>query len=87
MPEYDNNFLDAEDLVECLSRGCEVEFLYNGKKYSITHTIEGEVAVTEFYNEASGRTYPDGRQALAYELGEKKIKDIIAEMKIIDRSF
>ena len=24
--EYDNNFFDAEDLVEHLGRGCEVEF-------------------------------------------------------------
>ena len=87
MPKYDNNFFDAEDLVECLSRGCEVEFIYNQKKYSITHTAEGEVAVIEFYNEGSERTYSDGWQALEYEVGDKKLKDVISEMKITDRSF
>lgn len=87
MQKYDNNFLDAEDLVECLSRGCEVEFIYNKKKYSITHTSEGEVAVIEFSNKDSGKIYPDGWQALEYEVAEKKIKDIISKMKVLDRSF
>ena len=50
--KYDNNFYDEYDLAECLSRGCEVEFLYNGKKYSITHADNG-ISVTEFYNESS----------------------------------
>ena len=85
MSDYENPFYDAEDLIENLSRGCEVEFLYGGKKYSITHTSEGEVAVTEFYNEESGRLYPNSRKALNYKLGDKKIKDVIADMKILVR--
>lgn len=39
---YDNKFLGKLDLIECLNRGCEVEFLYNDKKYSITHIDEGD---------------------------------------------
>ena len=31
MNQYDNNFINEYDLVECLNRGCEVEFLYNEK--------------------------------------------------------
>ena len=85
MSDYENPFYDAEDLIEFLSRGCEVEFLYGGKKYSITHSAEGEVIVTEFYNEDSCRLYPNGRQALNYKLGDKKIKDVIADMKILVR--
>lgn len=86
MSTYDNNFFDARDLVECLSRGCEVEFLYNGKKYSITHTDEG-VSIIEFNNENSERTYSNGLLALEYEIDNKKLKDIISDMKVIDRSF
>ena len=86
MPKYDNNFFDDRDLVECLSRGCEVEFLYNKKKYSITHTDTG-ISIIEFNNEDSEKTYADGWQALEYEIDDKKLKDIIGEMKVIDRSF
>ena len=83
---YDNNFFDDRDLVDCLNRGCEVEFLYNNKKYSITHTNEG-VSIIEFYNEDSQKTYSTAENALKYEIDGKCLKDIIPEMKIIDRSF
>lgn len=87
MQEYDNNFLDAQDLIEALKRGCEVEFLYKEKKYSITHLEDGKIIIGEFYNSDSEKIYTDADQALEYKIGEKKIKDIIAEMKVIDRSF
>ena len=84
--KYDSNFYDERDLVDCLNRGCEVEFLYNDKKYSITHTDEG-ISITEFYNEDSEKTYSNAEKALEYEIDGKFLKDIIFEMKIIDRSF
>lgn len=84
--KYDNNFYDERDLVDCLKRGCEIEFLYNDKKYSITHAEEG-ISIIEFYNEDSEKTYPTAEQALEYELEGKLLKDIIHEMKITDRSF
>lgn len=86
MTDFDNNFYDADDLIDCLNRGCEVEFLYNDKKYSITHIPNG-ISILEFNNEESEKIYTDGKAALEYEIGDKKIKDIISEMKIIDRSF
>ena len=84
--KYDNNFYDERDLIDCLNRGCEVEFLYNDKKYSITHAEEG-ISIIEFYNEESEKTYSNAEQALEYEIEGKILKDIISEMKVIDRSF
>ncbi len=86
MNQYDNNFINENDLVECLSRGCEIEFLYNRKKYSITHTKNG-ISITEFNKEDSERTFINGQEALEYKIDNKKLKDIILDMKIIDRSF
>lgn len=81
-----NSFYDELDLIDCLNRGCEVEFSYNGKMYSITHTSEG-ISVTEFYNEESEKTYPDALTALSYEIDGNPLMDIISKMKVIDRSF
>lgn len=86
MMKYDNNFNDERDLIDCLNRGCEVEFLYNDKKYSITHVEEG-ISIIEFYNEDSEKTYSTAEQALEYEIEGKLLKEIIHEMKITDRSF
>ena len=81
--KYDNNFYDERDLVDCLNRGCEVEFLYNDKKYSITHAEEG-ISIIEFYNEDSEKTYSNAEQALEYEIEGKILKDIISEIKNVD---
>lgn len=87
MQEYDNNFYDEQDLIEALKRGCEVEFIYNEKKYSITHLSNGEIIIGEFYNSDSESIYDDVRQVLEYKIGDKKLKDIITKMKVIERSF
>lgn len=84
--DYDNNFYDERDLIDCLKRGCEVEFLYNKKKYSITHPAKG-ISIIEFYNENSEQIYPNAEEALEYRIGDKSLKDIISDMKVIDRSF
>ncbi len=86
MQEYDNNFFDERDLIEALNRGCEVEFLYDNKKYSITH-IDNGISIIEFNNYESERTYVDAKKAMEYEFGDKKLRDIISDMKVIDRSF
>lgn len=86
MTEYDNNFYDEHDFIECLSRGCEVEFLYNEKRYSITHTGSG-ISVIEFYNPDSERTYESVNELLCHKFGVKMLKEILPDMKIIDRSF
>ncbi len=85
--QYDNRFYDERDLIEHLNRGCEVEFLYNGKKYSITHISEG-VIIGEFYNEESEKIYPTTSEILDYKINDSTtLKDIIDDMKVLDRSF
>ena len=87
MQEYDNNFFDERDLIEALNRGCEVEFLYDNKKYSITHLEDKKIIIGEFYNLDSVEIYTDPQKAMEYEFGDKKLRDIISDMKVIDRSF
>jgi hypothetical protein len=84
--KYDNNFCDAGDLLENLKRGCEIEFIYKRKKYSITH-VESGICIMEFYNEDSEKIYPTAEQCLEHEISGKRLNDIINEMKIIERSF
>lgn len=84
--KYDNGFYDDRDLIDNLNRGCEIEFLYEEKKYSITHTDDG-ISIIEFYNDDSEKTYSTAELLLAHDFNGKSLKDIISEIKIIDRSF
>lgn len=87
MQVYDTNFFDAQDLIEALKRGCEVEFTYKEKRYSITHLGDGKILVGEFYNSDSEKIYTDASQVLKYESKGEKLKNIVSTMKVIDRSF
>ena len=85
MAEYNDNFLDADEFIDCVSRGGEVEFIFDNKKYSITHG-EYEIYVMEAYNEMSEKVYANPIAALSYPIGDKTIGDILEDMKITFRS-
>lgn len=86
MSKYDNSFLDTDDFIECLKRGCEVEFLYKATKYSITHIDEG-ISVVEYNNPSSEKIFSDASATLDCKISGKKLGEIIDKIKIIDRSF
>lgn len=87
MPKYDNNFSSEPDMIECLERGCEIEFLYHKKQYSITHTPLNEISIIEYGNLESEKTYSTAKEVISYPIENRCLKDIINDMKIIDRSF
>ena len=86
MQEYDNNFSNIEDFMDCLNRGCEVEFIYRNKIYSITHD-QKKIIVYEVNNESSEKEYDDSIAALKYQIDDKFLADILSEMKITFRTF
>lgn len=86
MQEYDHNFKNAADFAQCMNRGCEVEFLYAGKNYSITQH-KNKIILCEMYNESSEKQYQDPIAALEYKIDGKKLEDILSKMKIIFRTF
>ena len=86
MSDYDNNFRDEDDLIQCMERGCEVEFAYKDKVYSITRP-ENKFVVMEAYNENSEKQFFSARAALRYDLGDKHLKNALADIQIIFRTF
>lgn len=87
MIEYDNSFNSIYDFIECIDRGCEVEFKYQNKEYSITHIEDNKLLICEFYIEDSDVVYNNSSDLLEYKLKNKPLKDLIPSLKIISRSF
>lgn len=56
-------------------------------KNILSHILMRGISIIEFYNYDSERIYNDAEKALEYEIDGKKLRDIIKEIKIIDRSF
>lgn len=85
--QYDASFHNANDLLECLKRGCEVEFEYLTKTYSITHIENSQLVICEFYNEESEMIYETPEDLFDYIIEDKILKNIVSDLKIISRSF
>lgn len=84
--KYDNNFNEASDMINCINRGCEIEFEYHNKKYSITHPLN-QILICEFYNESSEMLYDNAFELLDYKIDGMLLSDILKDLRILSRSF
>jgi hypothetical protein len=82
----DYNFTTEEEFIDCFSRGCEAEFKYNGKHFSITH-YNNKISIAEAYTEANEGLFDTPKEALEYLVDNKRLGDILLEMEVLDRSF
>ena len=85
MAQYDINFSSEQDFIQCLERGCEIEFLYDGKKFSIFWADRREILGE--YGKDSDQTFSSPREALNGLVNDKPLKDVLSEIKIIFRTF
>ncbi|MDR1101984.1 MAG: hypothetical protein LBL34_06525 [Clostridiales bacterium] len=84
------NFKSVEDLLEHINRGCEVGFLYKGKEYFMgmpTKKVDYKFFIGECCNDNSDGEYMTAEEMLEYSFGDRKLKDIVNDMEVIERSF
>ena len=86
MREFDNNFISAYDFAQAINRGGEVEFIYGDKEYSVTRPDGRTVFVCEADNADSEIGYTNPIDALSYPIGDKRLGDILGDMKVTFRS-
>lgn len=95
------NFKTISDFRFCMEYHGEVEFLYNGQSYSITHP-EGLINVGEgyyikedvCYNAEShqecvdwkGKQYNTADEALEYMIDGERLRDIVTKIKVVVRT-
>ncbi len=80
------NFKTLDELYENISRGGEIEFMYQNKMYSITHS-KNNIIVMEAYNPSTEKVYENPEEVGDYRIGEVQIKNILDKMTITFRCF
>ena len=78
-------FKDIDELIENITRGNEIEFIYDKKKYSITHSELG-IHIMEFDNYDSQIIYETCKNIGEYIINGKKLSNIINNLEILFRS-
>jgi hypothetical protein len=81
-----DKFESLEEFIDNLNRGGEIEFLFNEKKYSISHP-EGNLTFIEQGNENSLRDFNNVNELLEYKIDNQKISDIVTLIQPFFRCF
>ena len=84
--EFDTVFTNAEDILDHMMRGCEVEFLYNDEFYFIGYP-EGKLMIFEGPGDPEPTVYEKRADALDHKFGDKTLVEILPHMKILFRAF
>jgi len=84
---YDDSdkFLDADDFIDCFERGCELVFIYGDRFYSAT-PAEGGFYILETYKVETMVRYDTPAAMLDHPIGEKRLRDILQDMVVTDRT-
>lgn len=85
MSQYSENFKDKEKFIDCMNRGCEVQFIYKNKSYGI-FPIAGKFIIGEDYNDKSEKSYKTAEEILHYPIEGKTLGVILNLMKITFKS-
>lgn len=86
----EDKFDSIQELYENIRRGGEVEFTYDGKEYSITHSeinSEEKIYVMEQNNYDSLIIFYSADEIGKYCIGTKRLEDIVTKVQVTFRCF
>ncbi len=84
-----DSFESFDEFIDCIRRGCEIEFVYDGQRYAVWHgncICIGKIIDESSFDEVCYE-YDNAENAGTYMLNGKMLKDIVADLQILDRLF
>ncbi|MBD5146614.1 MAG: hypothetical protein HDT21_12005 [Ruminococcus sp.] len=88
---YHRSFESLAELKFCISCGAEINFEYNGHEYGIGKTMDNKYYIGSCFRK--GEPEPgdelissDEEDILNYSLGEKKLRECLNEIVVLDRT-
>ena len=81
----DNRFKTISEFNECIIRGGEVEFTWQGINYSVTSYAD-KISISQFYSQETERLFDTPDEALEYMVGEDRLRDVITQVTVIERT-
>lgn len=82
--DEENRFKTISEFKECLIRGGEVEFRWNGKDYSIGGYDKYVICASNQEKTEKVCNTPD--EILEYMVGEDRLRDVITQVTVIWRT-
>ena len=83
--EEDNRFKTISEFKECMVRGGEVEFMWNGLHYSVTH-YNDNISISHSRRQDTEMQRKTADEILEYMVGEDRLRDVITKVSVVDRT-
>ena len=83
--EEDNRFKTISDFKECIIRGGEVVFSWNGITYAVS-SYAGKIGISESYKQETEKLCDTVDEVLEFMVGTDRLYDVITKVTVIDRT-
>ncbi|MGI5896578.1 MAG: DUF4417 domain-containing protein [Oscillospiraceae bacterium] len=80
-----NRFVTISDFENCMKWHGEVEFMWNGIVYNVTHRKD-KIAISVSYRQETEKLYDTVNEVLDYMVGKDRLRDVITQVTVIDRT-
>lgn len=81
----ENQFKTISDFKWSMKHGAEVEFVWNGQKYGISHA-DGKMNIYLWEQPSSIKRFNTADDALEYMVGADRLRDVITQVTVLDRT-
>ena len=82
-----NRFVSISDFKDCMRWGGEVEFVWNGIHYVVMrYGINNMITIYRMGYPETDRVCKDADEALEYMVGEDRLRDVITQVTVLDRT-
>lgn len=80
-------FQSIEDFKDCLNRGGEIEFLWDGVHYGVVrYGIDDKITIYEAYQPGTEVAYASADEVLQHLIGTNRLGEVITQLKVLDRT-
>ena len=83
--DEDNRFKTISEFEDCMIRGAEVLFSWNGITYTITHTADS-ISIMQSYCQETEILRETADEILEYMVGSDRLRDVITKVHVIVRT-
>jgi hypothetical protein len=80
------NFMDTDDFVDCMNRGCELDFDFGGKSYFAGFGQDQRFSICETKPVDNEVEYDTAEAMLDHPIGDMRLRDILEDMTVTGRT-
>jgi len=82
----DNKFKTISEFKWCINDGGEVTFIWGGKEYGVFKHNDNKFIISEINNDSSEKCYNTADDVLEYMVGKDRLRDVITQVTVTDRT-